>query len=660
MGGSQSIINYADILENPDANLGESQIYVNPDKRDVGDCNTSYWNLFAENAKGEFANENCLGHRPINAEGEAGDYSWLSYSEVYDLTIRIGHQITQRKLASTNEAGSRPMKFFGIYGKTSIEWLYMMLACASQNVTLAPFYDTLGPEVVEYILKHTDLETVAVDSDKAQGLIDLKKKGSSGHLKTVILMDKDDEDIKKAAIDAGLECYHYSDLMESDGTPEEIKSDPEDIFLVSYTSGTTGTPKAALLCHKGCVTATKMMLHYAPFYPGDSLIVYLPMAHIYGQYTFWGTLFSGAAGGLWQGNPLKLKEDLAELKPSLFPSVPRLYQRFYDLIQSKFRDATGLKKSLIDRAVASKLHYLKTTGSVEHRIYDALVFNKIKSIFGGNLRRMATSAAPIDPEVLNFLKICFCCPILEAYGQTETGVSCVTHFEDPVTGHVGGPAPGVELKLVDVKEMDYTSKDVNEDGDPTPRGEICFRADCAFIEYYKDAEKTADTRDGKGWVYTGDIGVIEARNQLRIIDRKKNIFKLAHGEYVAPEKIENIYVQSPFIQQIWVHGDSLESTLVAIVIPDPIYTQKYAEETLGLAGSIEELCKNADLVKAIFDDLTSIGKARGLRGFEAVKKITLDVEPFSIENGLITPTFKIKRHEMKKQYAAEIKTMYGQ
>lgn len=183
---------------------------------------------------------------------------------------------------------------------------------------------------------------------------------------------------------------------------------------------------------------------------------------------------------------------------------------------------------------------------------------------------MVTGSAPVSRDVLDFLKIAACCPILEGYGQTETmGASFVTHMNDPKSGHVGGPICQVAFKLIDVPEMKYTHNDVNEDGKPAPRGEVCIKSLGNMVGYYKNLEATKETITEDGFVLTGDIGEIQPDGSLKLIDRRKNLFKLAQGEYIAPENIENILVTTPGINEVWCYGDPLKEFLVGVVVPDP-------------------------------------------------------------------------------------------
>lgn len=271
--------------------------------------------------------------------------------------------------------------------------------------------------------------------------------------------------------------------------------------------------------------------------------------------------------GYYQGNPLKIVEDCAELKPSFFPSVPRLYNRIYGLFKAGIGEATGCKKFLINSAINKKTTNLAATGALTHGCYDKLVMGKLAAKLGGKVKCMATGSAPIDKNVLDFLKICFSCPIIEGYGLTETATGGgTTDLKDKVTGHVGGPSEAVKLRLKDLPEMEYLSTDK-----PYPRGEICMMGPCIFKGYYKRPDKTEEAFDEDGWFKTGDVGLIYPNGSVKIIDRSKNIFKLSQGEYIAPEKLENIFVLSPYIAQNMICGDSMKSCTVAIIIPDELY-----------------------------------------------------------------------------------------
>ena len=211
------------------------------------------------------------------------------------------------------------------------------------------------------------------------------------------------------------------------------------------------------------------------------------------------------------------------LKPSLFPSVPRLYSRIYTKIRERLDGLTGCKGWLAQKAIATKLDSLRTGPHYTNGCYDKLVFRKVAALLGGDVKYLITASAPIDPSVLEFLKICFCCPMFEGYGLTETsGGSAFTWANDPVVGHVGGPVPCVKWRLIDVPEMQYFSTDK-----PYPRGELCMKGPSVTSGYYKSPAKTAEAFDSEGWFKTGDVVTVYPNGSVRIIDRSKNIFKLS-------------------------------------------------------------------------------------------------------------------------------------
>lgn len=251
---------------------------------------------------------------------------------------------------------------------------------------------------------------------------------------------------------------------------------------------------------------------------------------------------------------------------------------------------------------------------------------------------------------------------MAGYGQTEgAAAATLSHPDDIATvGHVGGPTASVEIALFDVPEMGYYHTDADHRGQPCEgRGEICIRGPSVFKGYYKDPEKTKETIDEEGWLHSGDVGLWRLNGALQIIDRKKNIFKLSQGEYVAPEKIENVLMHSPFISQIFVYGDSLQSSLVAIVVPEEEVVMSWAAKTEAKKAPFTEHCQSSLLSDVIMLDIRRLSMDNGLHGFETPKAIALDSNPFSLENGLLTPTFKLKRKEIREKYQDKIAELYS-
>merc|ERR1712066_768989 len=253
--------------------------------------------------------------------------------------------------------------------------------------------------------------------------------------------------------------------------------------------------------------------------------------------------------------------------------------------------------------------------------------------------------------ILNVLRAAFGCDILEGYGQTECAAACCATLPGDHSGTVGAPLVCNEIRLDDVADMNYFAKD--------GKGEICIRGPNVMKGYFKDPAKTAETIDEGGWLHTGDIGMWMGQGNLKIIDRKKNIFKLAQGEYIAPEKIENIYIRSSAAMQVFVHGDSLQAFLVVLVVPDPETFVAWCKENVqGSSGDLASLCKNEAVKKAVLADMVAIGKKDNLKSFEQAKAIHIDPEAWSVEKDLLTPTFKSKRPQLQKYYQAEIEQMY--
>jgi long-chain acyl-CoA synthetase len=226
-------------------------------------------------------------------------------------------------------------------------------------------------------------------------------------------------------------------------------------------------------------------------------------------------------------------------------------------------------------------------------------------------------------------------------------------------GHVGAPFTTTEIKLVDVPDMKYTCKDTDEKGKPLPRGELCYRGYSSFKGYFRQLEQTKETIDADGWVHTGDIALIQPNGTIKIIDRKKNIFKLSQGEYIAPEKIENKVVQSQYISQVFVYGDSLQHNVVAIVVPDKPILEKWATDN-GLTGDYDTaILTNPKVNELMVSEIKTKCKEAGFFGFEIPLKVHVSSTVFTVENDLLTPTFKLKRNEAKQYFLKEIKEMYG-
>lgn len=273
----------------------------------------------------------------------------------------------------------------------------------------------------------------------------------------------------------------------------------------------------------------------------------------------------------------------------------------------------------------------------------------------------STGSAPIAGDVLNFLRIALCSEILEGYGQTECAAgSTLTFPGDYKTNQVGCPLVCNEVKLIDVPDMNYFATDK-----PLPRGEICIRGNNVMLAYHKDPKKTAETIDKDGWLMTGDIGVITPSGTISIIDRKKNIFKLAQGEYVAPEKLENVFIKAEMVAQAFVHGDSLRAELVAVIVPDveklvpwAKKNKLIAESDEGSIATMRKLCQMAEVKMLIMKEIKKVSKMNKLHGYEIPKAIHVEADPFSVENELLTPSFKLKRNVALDKFKTVMAALY--
>ncbi|KAI1887196.1 hypothetical protein AGOR_G00203660 [Albula goreensis] len=587
----------------------------------------------------------CLGYRK-----KGQPYQWLKYKQVSERAQHLGSGLLHRGLTPSSDS------FIGIFAQNRPEWIISELACYTYSMVVVPLYDTLGPEALVFIINRADISTVLCDKqEKAEVLLGNCEKQLTPVLKTIILMDPFDPDLIERGSKCGVQILSMKEVEDlgKDNKKAPVPPKPEDLSIVCFTSGTTGDPKGAMLTHENVVSDTAGVVKsfesaFAPL-PTDVSISFLPLAHMFERVVQTVMYSAGGRVGFFQGDIKLLPDDMKTLQPTIFPVVPRLLNRVYDKVQSGAQ--SPFKKWLLNFAIERKHSEVKQGIIRNNSIWDKLIFHKVQESLGGRVRVMVTGAAPISPSVLQFLRACLGCQIFEAYGQTECTAGCT--FSAPgdwTSGHVGIPVPCNIVKLVDVEEMNYFAAN--------GEGEVCVKGKNVFKGYLKDEEKTAEALDEEGWLHTGDIGKWLPSGVLKIIDRKKNIFKLAQGEYIAPEKIENVYVRSGPVAQVFVHGDSLQAFLVGIVVPDPDVLPGFAAK-LGATGSLEDLCKNQKVKKAIHTDLMKLGREAGLKSFEQVKDIYVHPEQFSIENGLLTPTLKAKRADLTKFFKMQIANLYA-
>ncbi|XP_026059643.1 long-chain-fatty-acid--CoA ligase 1a isoform X2 [Carassius auratus] len=586
----------------------------------------------------------CLGSRKPGKP-----YKWLSYKEVADRAEFAGSALLHRGHSQTGD------KYIGIFAQNRPEWTISELACYTYSLVAVPLYDTLGTEAISYIIDKATISTVICDiADKARLILDCVS-GRKHSITTIVVMENYDSELTEQAQQKGIEILSLEEL-EAIGkvnykTPIPPKS--EDLALICFTSGTTGSPKGAMITHgnvvSNCSAFIKVTAGLLKPSPQDVLVSFLPLAHMFERVVEGVLLVHGAKIGYFQGDIRLLMDDLKTLKPTIFPVVPRLLNRMFDKIFGQAN--TPLKRWLLDFATSRKEAELKSGVVRKDSMWDKLIFSKVQASLGGRVRLMITGSAPVSPTVLTFLRAALGCQFYEGFGQTECTAGCTMSLPgDWTAGHVGAPLPCNFVKLVDVAEMNYFAAN--------GEGEVCVKGSNVFQGYLKDPERTSEAIDKDGWLHTGDVGKWLPNGTLKIIDRKKHIFKLAQGEYIAPEKIENIYIRSDPVAQVFVHGDSLQACLVGIVVPDPDFLPGWAKKR-GIEGSYTEMCKSKELKNAILEDMIRLGKEAGLKSFEQVRDIVLHMEMFSVQNGLLTPTLKAKRAELRNHFRQQIDQLYA-
>lgn len=526
----------------------------------------------------------------------------------------------------------------------------------SQGLFSVSIYDVLASDATEYIINHAELNCVVTSLPHIPTLIKLKP--SLPNLKIIVSLDpldagEQDGHSKRALLEsmaAGLDLAIYSmDQVEEMGIASKRGYNPpsgSDIVTINYTSGTTGPPKGVVLTHKAAVAATSWGLMTVGQTGGDTMCSYLPLAHIYARLAEHTAFWGGARVGYFHGNIVELVDDMKLLRPTGFMSVPRLYSRFGTAVRAATVEAPGFRGVLSRHIVAAKTANLenpdpsKATG--HHALYDRIWARKVAAALGlGRAKYMVSGSAPLDPSLHNFLRVATGTDVQQGYGLTES-YACATAQSDKdlTAGNCGRLAPCVEACLVSLPDMDYSVDDK-----PHPRGELLLRGNNMFREYYKNPEETAKSMTEDGWFRTGDVCTIDEMGRFTIIDRRKNVLKLAQGEYISPERLEGVLLSElGYLAQAYVHGDSLQTFLVGIFGVQPDMFAPFASKVLGrnIDGTDMEAIKVAlsddKIRRAVQRDLEKVAKKHKLAGYERVRNCAMMFEPFSVENNLLTPT----------------------
>ncbi|XP_017697272.2 long chain acyl-CoA synthetase 4-like isoform X1 [Phoenix dactylifera] len=610
----------------------------------------SCWDVFRMSVEKNPKNR-MLGSREF-VDGKAGEYIWWSYEEVYNTVMKVG--------ASIRHCGVEQGGRCGIYGVNCPEWVITMEACNAHGIYCVPLYDTLGPGAVEFIICHAEVQIVFVEEKKIMELLKTFP-NSTKFLKTLVSFGKVTPKQREEVENFGVAVYSWDEfLLVGENQQFDLPVNKKtDICTIMYTSGTTGDPKGVMISNESIITliaGVDRLLHCVneQFHEDDVYLSYLPLAHIFDRVIEELFIFQGASIGFWRGDIKLLVEDIGVLKPTVFCAVPRVLDRIYSGLQDKIFSGGFLKQTLFNFAYKYKLRNMNRGSKHDEAspILDKIVFNKVKQGLGGKVRLILSGAAPLATHVEAFLRVVTCAHVVQGYGLTESCAGTFVSLPNDIAmvGTVGPPVPNVDVCLESVPEMGYDALS------SIPRGEICIRGKTLFSGYYKREDLTNEVMID-GWFHTGDVGEWQPDGSLKIIDRKKNIFKLSQGEYVAVENLENIYGLVPDIDAIWIYGNSFESFLVAIVNPNELALERWAKEN-GISGDFAAICENPKTKESILGELTKIAKAKKLKGFEFIKAVHLDLIPFDMERDLLTPTYKKKRPQLLKYYQTVINGLY--
>jgi long-chain acyl-CoA synthetase len=427
---------------------------------------------------------------------------------------------------------------------------------------------------------------------------------------------------------------------------EYKKIEPGDIATLIYTSGTTGEPKGVMLSHENICSNVIGSVKALDLSEKDTFLSFLPLSHSFERTAGHFLPTSQGTKIYYAENLLKVAENIREVKPTLMVSVPRLYEKIYGKILATMGNESFMKQKVFWWAVnvGKKCIRKEVVGkkpgpilSMQRKNADKLVFSKIKQQVGGKLRYFVSGGAPLPAEIGEFFNA-IGVTILEGYGLTETSpVISVNRLEKNKIGTVGPPIPGVQV-------------DIAHDG------EIIMKGKSRMVGYYKEDAATEELIDREGWFHTGDIGQIDEDGYIKITDRKRNIIVTAGGKNVAPQPMESILVASKWIEQAVIIGDK-QKWLSALIVPAFSTLELWAKNEGIKWNSAEELIK-LPAVKKIYDQVV-LESMDGFAQFEKVRKYTLLSEEFSIEKGELTPSLKIKRNVVMKDYENTINELYG-
>jgi long-chain acyl-CoA synthetase len=537
------------------------------------------------------------------------------------------------------ELGIKPNDKVAIIASNRPEWNFIDFAIQIIGAVSVPMYPTITVEDYAFIFKDSEVKIIFAEN---ADLWNKSKEAAKGNDNVQEIFTFDQVAGAKywtEVIDLGLG---------KDATVlEELKSNvkAEDLLTLIYTSGTTGRPKGVMLTHKNIISNIKALVRgkYFDLYDGDKALSFLPLCHIYERTDIYMYMYYGVS--IYYAESMEtIADNIREVRPSMFATVPRLLEKVFDKILAKGNELTGLKRSLFFGAVEFGLKYdpmvkLGLLDQIKLGFYRKLIFSKWKEALGGNIRLITSGSAALQPRLSRVFWAAGI-PISEGYGLTETSpVISVSQVSPPDfrIGCVGTLLDCLELKIA-------------EDG------EICVKGDSIMPGYYNNPEATAEAIDSEGWFHTGDIGMMVEGKYLKITDRKKEIFKTSGGKYVAPQLVENKLKESAFIEQCMVVGAG-QKFPSALIIPEFLALKVWCNQQGIAAETNLEMIHHPEVVALMEEEvkttMSSVAK------YEQVKKFVLLPALFSIQEGELTPTLKLKRKIIYAKYEHLVLPLYN-
>jgi long-chain acyl-CoA synthetase len=532
--------------------------------------------------------------------------------------------------------GVRKGDAFGLLATTRVQWALFDFALGSIGAIGAAIYANSSPKDTGYILEHSEAVGVLVEDEAQRAKVE-EVRGGIERLRHVISFDELDALAERGRAYA---AEHPNALREASDAIAE-----DDLFTYIYTSGTTGPPKGCMISHRNYYAMVAVVDDLERFTgPEDTMLLYLPLAHNFGRLMHLSGPYVGYTIAFLP-DPLQAAAALPAVKPTVFPSVPRVYEKVHTAVVAKFDEETGVKRKLVDWAlrVGRRHSELQRAGrqiprglAIQHRIADRLVYSKVKEKLGGRLRTAISGGAPLSLEIAEFFHSIDIL-LVEGYGLTECTTAASTNTHNAFRfGTVGKPLPGFEVKLAD-------------------DGELLVRSETVFGGYYKDPEATAEVLGPDGWLKTGDIAEIDDDGYITITDRKKDIIVTAGGKNIAPQNLENDLKTSKYVSQALVIGDR-KPYIGALITLDAEEIGKWARER-GIAGGVEELAGD-ERVRGLIQGVVDEVNAERSR-YEQVKRFTILPRDFTMDDGELTPTLKLKRRVVHSHFEGELEELYA-